>query len=141
MDTQVGEQLCALLDPRSKGDKGINGLTFDRVRHTDHGRFVDMGVRDQSRFDLRGTQAMAGDIDHVVEPPHDPVIAVLVTAGPVASIVAAGKFFEIGAMETLRIAVYTSEHARPWSPDDQMAAFIDAGLIAFLGENRGINTG
>jgi hypothetical protein len=47
-------------------------------------------VGDQRAFDLGGADAVAGDVDHVVDPAGDPVIAVLVAAAAVAGEVEAG---------------------------------------------------
>jgi hypothetical protein len=61
-------------------------------------------MRDQRAFDLGGAHAMAGDVDHVVDPAGDPVIAVGVAAAAVAGEILAGIGREIGLTK------------RSWSP-------------------------
>src|SRR5215831_535316 len=53
---------------------------------------------------------MARNIDHVVDTAHDPVVAILVTAGAVTRKVA------------IRIAINCAKHARPWFLDNEKAA-------------------
>jgi hypothetical protein len=52
------------------------------VREADHRGLGHLWVRDQRAFDLGGAHAVAGDVDHVVDPAGDPVIAVGVAAAP-----------------------------------------------------------
>jgi hypothetical protein len=40
------------------------------------------GVRDQRALDLGGADAVAGDVQHVVDAAHDPEVAVLVERAP-----------------------------------------------------------
>ena len=73
-----------------QGDEGVDRLALDLVRIADDRGFGDLGVRDQRAFDLRGADAVAGDVDHVVDAAGDPVIAVLVAAAAVAGEIKAG---------------------------------------------------
>ncbi len=50
----------------------------------DDGSLGDSLMGDQRRLHLGGRQPMAGDVDHVVDPADDPVIAVLVEPGGVS---------------------------------------------------------
>ena len=67
-----------------QGDVAVDALALDVVRIADHRRLGDRGVADQRAFDLGGAEPVAGDVEHVVDPAGDPVIAVLVAAAAVA---------------------------------------------------------
>ena len=71
-------------------DERGDALAFHLVRHADHRRLGDRFMGDQRAFDLHRAQAMAGDIDHIVDAAHDPEVAVLVAPGAVAGEIAAG---------------------------------------------------
>jgi hypothetical protein len=47
-------------------------------------------VQHQRALDLGGAQAVAGDVEHVIDAAGDPVVAILVAAGAVAGEVLAG---------------------------------------------------
>ncbi|MNG07875.1 hypothetical protein D3C84_911960 [compost metagenome] len=72
---------------------------------------------------------MAGNVDHVVDAPGDPVVAVLVAPRAVAGEIVAGIGFEVGVDHPLRIAVDTADLRRPAGFDRQNAA---AGAFDFL---------
>jgi hypothetical protein len=62
-------------------------------------------VQHQGGLDLGGAEAVAGDVEHVVDAPGDPVVAVLVAARAVAGEVVAGILLEVGVDEALVVAV------------------------------------
>ena len=62
----------------------IDALALDVVRIADHRGLRHFGMGDQRGLDLRRTHAVPGDVDHVVDAPGDPVIAVLVAPATVA---------------------------------------------------------
>ena len=70
-------------------------------------------LRDQRALDLGGADAVAGDVDHVVDAAGDPVVAVLVAAAAVAGEVLAGIGREVGLDEALVVAVDGAHLARP----------------------------
>ena len=67
-----------------EGDEGVDRLALDVVRKGDDRGFGDLGMGDQRAFDFGGADAVAGDVDHIVDSAGDPVIAVLVAAAAVA---------------------------------------------------------
>ena len=83
---------------------------------------------------------MAGDVDHIVEPAHDPEIAVFIATGTVTGIVIAGECTEIGRFVALRITVDPPQHSRPGLADHQVATFVDPGRFALFGEYRRIDS-
>ncbi len=88
-------------------------------------------MSDQRTLDLGGAEPMAGDVDHVVHPSRDPVIAVLVAAAAVAGEVLAGIGPEIGIDETLVIAEHRAHLARPGIRDAQVSGGLALEHLAF----------
>jgi len=41
-------------------------------------------MRDQRRLDLHGPEPVPADLQHIIDAPHDPEIAVLIAVGAVA---------------------------------------------------------
>ncbi len=78
---------------------------------------------------------MAGDVEHVVDPAHDPVVAVLVAAGAVAGEVAARDVGPVLLLIPFVVAVEGAEHRRPRLADDQEAALVGAERLAVLGDD------
>ena len=103
--TQADQLLAQLLGRLLAGLQrhvGVDALALDVVRVADHGGLGDLGVADQRALDLGGAEAVAGDVDHVVDAAGDPVVAVLVAARAVAGEVLAGIGREVGLDEALR---------------------------------------
>ena len=65
-------------------DEGVDRGALDLMREADDRGLGNLGVADQRALDLRRADAMARDVDDVVDPPGDPVIALLVAAAAVA---------------------------------------------------------
>ena len=83
-------------------DVGVDALALDRVRVADHRGLGDLGVGDEGGFDLGRAHAVAGDVDHVVDPAGDPVVAVGVAAAAVAGEVVALVLAEVGRRRSAR---------------------------------------
>jgi hypothetical protein len=81
-------------------------------------------MRDQRRLDLHRAEAVAGDVEHVVDAAHDPEVAVQVAVGAVAGqvVLAAEVGRIVGLLEALRVAPDGADHRRPGLLDDQEAA-------------------
>ena len=62
-------------------DEGVEALAFDVVRHRGDGGFGNFRMADQRALDFRRADAVAGDVHHVVNAAHQPVIAVRVQRG------------------------------------------------------------
>jgi hypothetical protein len=63
-------------DPGARRHEGDDGLALELVGAADDRGLGDLGVRDQRALDLHGRQAVAGDVDDVVDAAHDPEVAV-----------------------------------------------------------------
>ena len=67
-----------------QGDEGDHGLALDFIRAAHGGGFGDGGMADEGALDFGGAEAVAGDVEHVVDAAHDPEVAVLIAACAVA---------------------------------------------------------
>ena len=92
---------------------GEDALALDLVREADHRGLGHGLVRDQGALDLGGAQAVAADVDHVVDAAGDPVVAVLVAPAAVAGEVEPGEAREVGLVEALVVAVDRARLAGP----------------------------
>ena len=93
LPTQADQFLLEFVGRLTAGfqrDERGDALALDLVGHRTHGRLGDRVVGDQGALDLGGPQAVAGDVDHVVDSAHDPEVAIVVAAGAVAGEVASG---------------------------------------------------
>jgi hypothetical protein len=77
-------------------DVGVDALALDVVREADHGGFRDGLVFVDRAFDFGRAEAVAGDVQHVVDAAGDPVITVLVAPAAVAGEVFTACTGEIG---------------------------------------------
>ena len=78
-------------------------------------------VLDQGALDLGGAEAVAGDVDHVVDAAGDPVVAVVVAAAAVAGEVEPGKAGEVGLVEAFVVAPDGPRLARPGAVETEIA--------------------
>src|SRR5579864_5193954 len=81
---KLGRKLLARFVSRYQRAEAPRHLTFDLVRNAGYARFHDGWVLDQDRFDLRGTDALAGDVEGVVGAPVQEPVAVGVDKRPVS---------------------------------------------------------
>src|SRR6185369_12438617 len=91
------------------------------------------------RFDFHGAETVARDVQHVIDAPHDAVVALLVRARAVAGkvVLALEVFREIAFLEPLRIAPDGADHRRPGALDDEDAALAPAYRVAGLVDDVG----
>ena len=126
---QFHAQVVARLGAGDQGDIGVDALALDVVRRADHGGLRHLIVRHQRALDLGGAHAVAGDVDHVVDPAGDPVIAVGVAPAAVAGEILALVGGEIGLHEAVVVAVDRAHLAGPAVGDAQVAL---AGAVEHL---------
>ena len=86
-------------------------------------------VVDQSAFDLHRAQAVAGDVEHVVDAAHDPEITVLVLAGAVGGEVSSGDVAPV----LLAIAV---DRRRRWCAASPARACLMTSSPPWLARHR-----
>mmetsp|Transcript_3083 Transcript_3083/g.10143 ORF Transcript_3083/g.10143 Transcript_3083/m.10143 type:complete len:416 (+) Transcript_3083:290-1537(+) len=82
------------------------------VGHPHHGGLHARRVRHEGRLDLRGAQAVARHVEHVVHPARDPIIAVRVAAAAIPGEVAALVGAHVRVQVALVVAVHGAGH--PW---------------------------
>ena len=97
-----------------------------------YSRFGHGRVRHQRRLDLGGAHAVAGDVQHVVHPAGDPVVAILITTAAVAREVHAVVGREIGLNEALMIAPNRARLPRPGVQNHQVALGGSFELVALV---------
>src|SRR5207302_629122 len=118
---QFHAQLFARLFAGHQRDIRVDALPLDVVRVADDGGFRHLGMRHQRALDLGPAEPVAGDIDHVVDAPGDPVIAAGIAPAAVAGEVFARIGLEIRIDEALVIAIDRAHHSRPGIDDAQVA--------------------
>src|SRR3546814_6854423 len=106
------------LPPRSTRTDTVDP---DTTHVRSHRRLGDQRVGDEGRFHLRRAHAVAGDVDHVVDPTSDPVIVVLVAAAAVAAEILAVVGRKIGLNEAVVVAMEGTRLAGPASGDAPIA--------------------
>ncbi|MCY1178083.1 hypothetical protein D9M73_184180 [compost metagenome] len=99
---------------------------------TDHSRFGDAVMQHQRAFHFGGTDTVAGYIDHIVDAPGDPVVAIGIAAGTVASEVIAGHGLEVGVDHALVVAIDATDLPRPAGLDDQQSGTGAFDQLAFF---------
>ena len=110
---QILAQRLARLDALLERHVAVDALTLDVVRIADHRGLGHRRMGDQRALHLGRAQAMAADVQHVVDPAGDPVVAVLVAARAVAGEVQALERGEVGLHEAVMVAVDGAHHAGP----------------------------
>src|SRR5581483_10917670 len=100
---QLGRQRLARLGPAPQDDERGDGLARGRVRPADDGRLGDGRVPDERVLDLGGRDVVARDEHDVVDPPEQPVVAVLVALGAVTREVPAREPAPVRVTVALRV--------------------------------------
>ena len=129
-------ELWRRLFPVVQGDVSVNCLALDVVRNADNGGFGNLRMRHQRRFNLRGAQTVAGDVQHVVHASGDPVIAIFITTRAVAAEVHVFKGREVGLLEAIVIAEQGTRLTRPRVRDHQVAFGGPFQRVAFVIHQR-----
>src|SRR5882757_4340781 len=96
-------------------------------------------MADQGALDFRSANAMAGDVQHIVNAAHDPKIAVLVLPAAIAGKVTALYFGPIHFLIALRVAPQAAQHARPRLANHEFAPGISRNSPALLIHDFGHN--
>ena len=99
----------------------MDRLALDGVRVADDRALGHGGVRIDGVLDFGGTEAVAADVDHVVDPPNDAVHPVGIAPGAVTSEVLAFEGTEVDVAAALVVAVGGADHRRPRARDTEVA--------------------
>ena len=95
-------------------------------------------VLDEDGLELGRTDAVPGDIDHVIDAPRDPEVTILVADGAIArEVVLTTPAAPVGFEVALLVAVDAAHDTRPGASDGEDAV---VGLVALFVEHGGIDT-
>ena len=101
-------------------------LALDLVRATHDSGLRHPWVRDQRRLDFHCAEAMPGYIQHIIDAPHDPVIAVRVAVRRIAGeVIPILEPAPVSLQVALVIAPDGAQHRGPRPLDDEIAALAD----------------
>src|SRR5207237_8777308 len=126
---------------RLQGYECRNRLALQFVRTADHGSFRDSFMGNQGGLDFHSTQAVAGNVDDVVDASHNPEISVFVFAGAVAGEVDPRNLRPVLLHVTVGIAIDGAQHSRPGLLEDEESAGAERDRLAVHGDDFGNNAG
>src|SRR6266851_1619282 len=137
---QLFAQPVVALAATLAGNEGNHRLTLHLVGPADHRRLGDHRMGDQRAFDLHRPQPVAGNVNYVIDAPHNPKITVLVAAGAIAGEVHAVDLAEILLLVTVGVAVDRAQHPRPGPLDDQKTTLVGTNGITVARHHVGRDT-
>src|SRR5690606_40682440 len=105
-------------------DIGVNALSFDGMWVTYNRRLYDIGMHIDSIFYLCRTDAVARDVEHVIDASSNFIIAFRAAITAVAREIFIGIGGEIGLATPLMISPRGALHARPWEFDAEVTGHI-----------------
>src|SRR4051812_17021666 len=138
MLADVADQLLGAVEVALQGHERRDRLAGVLVGLADARRLGHMLVADDRGLDLGRGHPVAGDVDHVVDAPDDPEVAVLVPARRVSD--------EVDVLAVLRpvrldvalvVAVERAQHPGP-RPAQGQVALLAAGVVALLVDDSGL---
>ena len=116
-------QLAAGLGARRKHNGGLDHLAPDGVRRGGDGAFQHIGQLHNHALNLKGPNAVAGRLDHVIGAAHIPEVPVLVPPGGVAGVVHAIVPGGLGVCLVLVISPEQAARRFPAGSNDNLAGF------------------
>ena len=124
-------QLLCRLDADVKRHIRIDALALDVMRVANDGCLSDLVVGNQRRLNLCRSHPVARDIDDVIHPASDPVVAILIAPRAVTGKNFAGIGREVGIDEALMVAVDGPHLSGPRVAQDENAfgsALLDVSI-------------
>src|SRR5688572_1694768 len=119
--------------PAGQRHKRYDPLTLQIVGTADNSGLGDSRMADEGAFDLHGPYPMAGNVDDVVNAPHNPEIPVFIAPRAIAREIDAFNIGPVLLFEAFRIAVDGSHHGWPRTFQNQKTALIRTnGLTASI---------
>ena len=115
---QLAREPRARLVPGAKDDERLDDLAAVEIGHAHDRALGDGGMLEERALDLERADAIRGGDDHVVRPPDEPEVAVLVAHRPVAGEVPAVPEDRVGLLG--RVPVAGEQRGR--SPDQREVA-------------------
>ena len=115
-------------------------LALDLVLSSDDRGFRDARMRDKCGLDFHRAESMAGDVQHVVDPTHDPEVSVGITMRTVARHVeAVVEFLPVRLQVALVVSPDRAQHRWPGLADDEFSAFAVGHFLAAVIHDGGID--
>src|SRR6266571_4352463 len=96
-----------------KGHESNNCRSLQIIRPGNNRGFSDSFMRYKGTFNFGRAQAMTGDINHVIDPSHDPEVTVGVFPCPVAGEIDAVDLRPVLFTIALIVTVNRAQHSRP----------------------------
>src|SRR5690606_12517388 len=123
-------------------NEGNHGFTCRGIRAPHDSSLRYQLMRDQGRFDLHGSQAVARHVQHVVDAAHDPDIAIFVALGTVPrKVIALGFRWEVALLESFGVAPDRPDHGWPGFLDHQGTALSGRYFLAILVNDAHLDAG
>jgi hypothetical protein len=106
--------------------KGHGHLALELIGHAHHRDFSHVRMAGDALLDLACAQAVPGHVDHVIRPPQDEEVAVLVADAPIEGAVdlPARNAAPVGLDEALVVAPHRLHAARGQRPFDDYHALL-----------------
>ena len=96
-------------------------------------------MRDERALDFGGAEAVAGDVEHVVDAADDPEVAVLVAARAVTGEIHALELAPVRLLVARLVAPDATQHRGPRLADDEFAALIGSEFLAVVVHDCGVH--
>src|SRR5258706_8067485 len=128
---QLGGGYAVSLECDERKDRG----SLDLVGFPDHRGFRDERMAHERALDLGGAKTVPRDVDHIVDPPHDPVISVFIPPGPGARKIDTRYLAPVLRAIPVGVSVDRPEHRWPRFRDDKVAALIFSDASSLLVED------
>src|SRR5258708_1281411 len=138
---QILFQFVAWYGSSFQRHKAADPLSLEFVRFAHHCSLGDPGMMDQRAFDLHGAQAMARHVEDVIDPAHDPKIAVAVFTGAVSREVAVRHLAPVLLTIAFIVAVNRAEHGRPRMLNDEKTPLVSRQRPSLLVHDLRDNSG
>ena len=134
-----GAELFGIGDAIDEGDEGIQRLALDVVGHGGDSGFGYGFVADEGALHFGGADAVAGDVDHVVDAAHEPEVTVAVHAAGIAGKVHVVVHGEVDVDEAVVVAPGGAHHAGPRAADAELATLVGVALGAVVAQDDGLD--
>ena len=133
-------QAIAGINTSHQGNVGIDTLTLYIVWVAHNRCFGHSIMQYQCALHLSRTHSMTGYINHIIDTPGYPVIAVFIPTGTVTTEIFAGIYLEIGFNKALMITINGAHHSWPGAFDTECALGGTLQLLALVINQTGFNT-
>ena len=114
---------CFIWLARLQCDEDRNGLTFDLMRTTNCCCLCNRWMTYQRTFNLNCRESMAGNVKHIINPTHNPVVAVFILPCVITGKILSWNPFPIGFHKAFFITPDTTEHSWPRLCHNKPATF------------------